>query len=1288
MNVYAEQRRQLAFLGIQRITQEVDLGFRLIRLKSLFSALGMFFMLITVYSQPSNADQLASGQNFLPASPEISSLFSFSEIPVNFYTGQPQINIPIYTVTSGSLQVPITLSYDASGVRLDEVPGPVGMKWSLRAGGAITRSVKGQEDESLPGGIMHTYTSLQNYLNTCHGSFTNPCVTFIEAAIKGSFDTEPDHFFVTAPGLQAEFFFAGADGFVPRPYQPLKIEWTTQSPNIASFTITQIDGSRYFFSEIEETTNLSEAYSPGGGGPNSPINPFHSSWFLTKMISGDLKDTLSFEYETHSLTLRARNSESKRLFLADRFGLIQADGVRLDPACNPPATTNYPLLTEVRTKRLTKITSRTHVVSFQYQPRLDLMNWETGVNEGFQLEEISIHTRQGVHLTSFDLQYDIYSSRNYLMKLVEYAGADSLSHQFTYYTPDRLPLPIWYRPATTSFDHVGEIFTIDRELKGIDFWGYYTARHGSSPFPAITIPFVGGNHKHFPFADKSPREETTKYGTLIKVTYPTKGCTTFDYELNEFSRIAGFQTGSGSAGRATISFQPGPEFRASLSTQTVLTDTLTISPTTTGVLLGHPIFTRVFGTFTLTRTGETIGEITIQEVNNPTNLYFINQAEDSLGNFDITFPLSAGTSYLITASSPTANFPLDATVSYIPQVPASNQKGGGLRLKQMRISDGNNPANDLTKSYTYTTRRSATTSSGVLNHTPQFTYINSDYDCEYVMVYSQNQEYMGSGRWGQIGYSLIRETIHNGEVGQKVYQYSTAWEIPDEFSCNNPSGIYEIIMDNGISLNVNNPCSYQIGPKTDNSWKRGDLIREISLAANGDTLHTQTNQYAFSNQIGSPLDTPLINRVIPSLYIHNLPASGLKAGIISQYDIPIRFKYLRSSQERIWSAASSTVPNPTNYLERTTEYTYDRPLHLQMTKQRTINSDGSIHESRIKYVSDYASSVQLGIQSNLTTQDLTDRNMLALPVEQATFIDGQFTGGSLITYTNVAPPSSNLVIKPHQVYIAEVDPPLDSISYTNEENQINGLYHQYIPKVNQWYFKRLLHTYHPTGLLIQEQLLEGNPAANSNAKNTCYLWNNRQLPVAQILQASQAAVAYTSFEYLVNGVQTSQDGNWHITGWGRDGAHAQTGSTAFWLEGNNQVSTHALPAGTYTLSFWHRSADTSKVNILLNGQPISGLNPQTAAPSMHLYSTRLTIPANGVITLKGSSGIRIDELRLHPADAQMTTYCYDDALRVHTLTDVSNRSAYYEYDDLGRLQYVRDQQGNYVQGYEYNYQQP
>ena len=72
------------------------------------------------------------------ASPTAASLGKYGDFPVSYNTGLPQISIPIYTVKAGSLSLPISLSYHASGLKVQEQASWVGAGWALNAGGCRT----------------------------------------------------------------------------------------------------------------------------------------------------------------------------------------------------------------------------------------------------------------------------------------------------------------------------------------------------------------------------------------------------------------------------------------------------------------------------------------------------------------------------------------------------------------------------------------------------------------------------------------------------------------------------------------------------------------------------------------------------------------------------------------------------------------------------------------------------------------------------------------------------------------------------------------------------------------------------------------------------------------------------------------------------------------------------------------------------------------------------------------------------------------------------------------------
>jgi YD repeat-containing protein len=99
-----------------------------------------------VQSQPDYKTPIGVHLTNIP-SPTAGSLGQYGDIPVSFFTGSADISVPIYTLSGKGVELPISLRYDASGIRPNTLPSWVGQNWSLNAGGVIVRSRNGAPDE-------------------------------------------------------------------------------------------------------------------------------------------------------------------------------------------------------------------------------------------------------------------------------------------------------------------------------------------------------------------------------------------------------------------------------------------------------------------------------------------------------------------------------------------------------------------------------------------------------------------------------------------------------------------------------------------------------------------------------------------------------------------------------------------------------------------------------------------------------------------------------------------------------------------------------------------------------------------------------------------------------------------------------------------------------------------------------------------------------------------------------------------------------------------------------------
>jgi hypothetical protein len=180
-----------------------------------------------------------------------------------------------------------------------------------------------------------------------------------------------------------------------------------------------------------------------------------------------------------------------------------------------------------------------------------------------------------------------------------------------------------------------------------------------------------------------------------------------------------------------------------------------------------------------------------------------------------------------------------------------------------------------------------------------------------------------------------------------------------------------------------------------------------------------------------------------------------------------------------------------------------------------------------------------------------------------------------------------------------------------------------------------------------------------------YIWGyDRIYPIAEVANASSEQIAYTSFE-------DNEMGNWSL----------KSGSV---MPFNNIITgkrictggvTKTVPAGNYIITAW------ASGNCTVNGQAGTQLAISKRNSNWRYLEWKLDNVSSVDV-----SGDNIDEVRLHPADAQMTTYTYDMLIGMTSKTNINNHISYYEYDAAGRLQHIRDDAYNILKKYQYAFQ--
>ncbi len=377
--------------------------------------------------------------NFVQPAPNAASLGKYADYPVGYFTGVPEISVPIYSLKDGGLSLPVSLSYHASGIHVSELASWVGLGWALNAAGVINRTVRGAPDEGSQKSGAAANLEPQGYYRD-GGLFnlmpmpyplpgTQQCSdqqglyysTVIPAVMNGSADTEPDLYTFNFNGHSGKFVFD--EKGVPRLLEDDNIKITPHfsSSHFISWTITAEDGIQYIFGE-NNTTEMTRPHSNGNLEDADDFAP--SSWYITHIINPNTKDTITFNYANEGYSYNDLGPESQ--YFGGENNINTEDPALCNNSSINGAYVSNLLSTTIQGLKLTSIVSKNYTIQFvANNVRTDLStsinnSWKIGPNsydgskqysKPCSLDTIKIYTNgDGLCIRQFALSHDYFTS--------------------------------------------------------------------------------------------------------------------------------------------------------------------------------------------------------------------------------------------------------------------------------------------------------------------------------------------------------------------------------------------------------------------------------------------------------------------------------------------------------------------------------------------------------------------------------------------------------------------------------------------------------------------------------------------------------------------------------------------------------------------------------------------------------------------------------------------------------------------------------------------------------------
>ena len=1211
----------------------------------------LFFSYSTVMAQNVEDYFTSNVLEFQPKTPEAAALDNFLSVPVDYYTGRPNVNIPICNIPVNDLEINLSLSYTSNGIKVESTPGPVGEGWVLNGLPYISRTVIGLPDEDPVLGLWKSISefNIPNPNNSV-STFRNYVLSFAQKKniCDYGWDLQPDLYTYSINGKSGQFYI---DPYSKQPViipdDAIKIVSTfndeTNPTEIIKWEIKDLNGVVY---EFEPSTRL----WPVANNNQLPLldyripHEYISDWTIYS-ITSRITNTFILFNKSGSISSKENKIETSEHW----HQISECPGVTENDYIN---TTSYQIC---NSSAINSITACTGIQVFlNYDERSDYENdpeehpYSGGIinYSSRKLSSIEIWNN-GESRYKYNLFYDYFSgSKRLCLRKIDLVNLilneeDIIeTYQFGYYYPNYVP---------------------SKNTKGQDFWGFYNGNESNSSLMlGYTDRYNYYNSGADRFPDLSEDKKFAKAGMLKTIIYPTGGRVDFEYEPHEYSKVgaayvsnltghlnlpsnseierkaafAAIPAGEDYEGQITnysksfcVEVQTtfyfdidlgsiGDDVQAHILKQSGIDSWGIIKTFGPGVSYNNYSYTLEPGTYKL-------------QINNFASIW------DDGDKYTLTNRVWIETEYEVQC------------INAVNPEEVNTLQAGGVRLSRVELNPLGSTTPKIIKTYSYrTTLEEGDLSSGVLvTDIPPYQYrkdfevpvddgLKFPYICygSYLIRFSHGFGNYGISGGSHIGYSRVIETIrdeNNNSLGSTEYKFYTSADYPMLLLIGYPHAITDISDD----------------------WKRGVMIEKNVYSTSSNPISTTTYEYVLDDENSNP-KVPGIS--VKWEYRSCVDESDETLNYISQLN------YLRGTGFK--GLITKTEVNPEG-IETETEYDYnDTNLLVKEITRHNINNN-DVYRTLIKYPTDYDISPTGMVEFYDDDQNLLGNHMIGIPVEKIDFVNSVNFGidprtsdptNKIVsaiskefsdTYPGLVKNIYELAV---EVPMLPTEAPGDDYFYAGEENYYLTAHYEY-------------NSYKLPVYIVGKDKIPKSFLWNRPLNNWSFDRNKPSAVIENCILPSATGSINFLYEDFEDTDQYTYGGRFSKIG----EYHHSLGSTDWEV---------TMSAGSYNLEYWWKGSS----NPLIPWQH----HKEILEEQFDEYGSSLPIQ----ITIPASTVTLVDDIRIYPYNAQMTSYSYNNLYGVLAKTDANGQTTQYYYDVLGRLGFIRDVNKDVIEQISYNYQ--